>query len=367
MRIVFVFAGLLEFKGRLLKQIATLQDDGHECILIHGQKEQRPPDYSSYDFEVHPYKLVCHPNKAINYLRHIRFNVQAARKALSLKPDALVCVELTSAFSGVLVRGMKRSVMFVFDCNELFMEKGMNRLKKAAWKPIHSLAFRKADTILHAEKNRLKFCMKNYTSNANHVLLENLPRISTGAFAQKRLSSNVRVVYLGALIPSRHCEDIILAFSNMQLRDVTCDLIGFGEEEYIASLHSLISDNGITNVRIQPPVSNASMLDSLANYDIGLAFYRNTNLNQYYCAPNKIYDYIVMGLAVVTNRYPGLIDVVEKDKIGVCIDEVTPETIRDALQTIIQFNLKGNISYDVQIRYIWKNQENAYLAIYSQD
>lgn len=364
MKVIFVFAGLLEYKGRLLKQIATLQDAGHECILIHGQKEDIPPDYSAYNFKVFPFRLIRHPKKLKNYFNHMRFNFQVARKTLELCPEAIVCVELCGVLSGVIIRILRRSILFVFDCNELFMHMGMNRFKKIGWSPIHSLAFRKADIVIHAEENRLLYCKQHYASSAKHVLLENLPRVNINNLKSSSHSDCIRVVYLGALIPSRHCEEIVLAFSEIHSNTAICDLIGFGEEEYTNSLNSLISKNNITNVRILPPVSNNDMLNVLLKYDVGLAFYNNINLNQYYCAPNKVYDYIVTGLAVITNDYPGLLSVIQENNVGVCLSDVTSESIRLALEKIARERTGQNITSEIKNRYIWSNQEETYLSIF---
>jgi len=365
MRILFVFAGLLEYKGRLLKQIASLQDAGHECILIHGQKENTPPDYSNYPFEVHSFKQIRRQKKLNNFFSHLRFNFQAARLASQLHANAIVCVELTGALAGALVRVFHKNVMFVFDSNELFMEMGMKKLKKIVWGPIHSLAFKKADVILHAEQNRLVFCKQHYQNSAKHVLLENLPRIEINSFERQSKTTPIRIVYLGALIPSRHCEEIISAFSFISEDFANCDFIGFGEEEYINHLQLLISDNNLSNIRILPPISNTLMLEALIDYDIGLAFYKNNNLNQYYCAPNKIYDYIVTGLSVITNDYPGLLEVIEQNNIGVCLDSINPEAIAAAIATIASEEISENITLKIKQRYTWKNQEKAYISIFS--
>jgi glycosyltransferase involved in cell wall biosynthesis len=107
------------------------------------------------------------------------------------------------------------------------------------------------------------------------------------------------------------------------------------------------------------------MLNTLANYDIGFAFYQNNNLNQYYCAPNKVYDYIVTGLPVITNSYPGLLDVVEKNGIGICLETVNSKTIATAIKKIITLDLIDSISRDIKERYTWENQEDIYLAIFN--
>lgn len=365
MRIVFVFAGLLEYKGRLLKQIATLQEAGYECTVIHGQKESVIPDYSKYSFHVIPYRIVIHSNKVLNFYRHMKFNLQALSCLFSLVPDYVVCVELMGVLSGSLYRLFRRKSTFVFDCNELFMEMGMSKAKKVVWGPIHWFAFKQADFILHAEINRLKYCSSKYSSNAKNVLIENLPRVATDSIVAHSQSKICRAVYIGALIPSRGCEEIIQAFSMIPDHIACCDIIGFGFTDYLQHLHSIIDMNHISNVKILPPISNSNIFNTLSNYDVGFAFYGSNNLNQYYCAPNKIYEYIVAGLAVITNDYPGLKQVVETISIGYCLKSTNPVEIRNAVLKVLKNNIRNNIKDSIRSRYTWQTQENRYLSIFS--
>ena len=366
MRVVFVFAGLLEYKGRLLKQIATLQEAGHECILIHGQTETTQPDYLNKSFPVIPLTINCHSNKFFNYANYIRFNFQAAHQITHLKPDAIVCIELRAALSGALTRLSGSKSFFVFDCNELFMEMGMPHLRKLLWRPIHSLAFITANAVLHAEENRMEYCKANYRNKAIHFLLENLPKVPLPFNPHIQHSPPIRVVYLGALIPGRHCEEIIQAFTKMDSSLISCDFIGFGELNYVASLSTLIDNLNLSNVKILPPVSNNQIIDVLSVYDIGLAFYANTSLNQFYCAPNKVYEYIVSGLAIVSNDYPGLSSVICSNNIGQCISSVSPATISIAIENILHNRIYKNITPDLILRYSWQNQADSYLRVFSK-
>ncbi len=369
MRVVFVFAGILKYKGRLLKQIKTLQGAGHECLLIHGQVEDTPPDYGVYDFRTVPIRLIRDPNKIKNFYNHIRFNFQAAEKIKEISPGAVVCVELYGALSGALARFRQTVPKFVFDCNELFMQMGMGRTKQMFWSPIHNWIFRRADVVMHAEEQRLLYCQKMYKSKAEHFLLENLPQGSAGTrLADKNRSGGpLRAVYLGALLPDRCCEEVIKAFAGIPPEIASCDFIGFGAPADEQSLKDLLSELKIAHVRFLPPVKHSEMFEVLTQYDAGLAFYENINLNQYYCAPNKIYDYLACGVPVISNDYPGLKKVLEDNRVGVCVHDITAASMQAALQKISTENFAGNITAEIRKRYSWQYQADAYCGIFSAD
>ena len=76
------------------------------------------------------------------------------------------------------------------------------------------------------------------------------------------------------------------------------------------------------------------LFEYTASADIGLLFYRNTCRNNYYCAPNKLYEYMMMGLPIITPNYPGLVPVVEGENVGLCVNPEDPRAIADAVNRI---------------------------------
>jgi glycosyltransferase involved in cell wall biosynthesis len=219
---------------------------------------------------------------------------------------------------------------------------------------------------MHAEQHRLDYFHKTYRTEARPFLLENLPFFRETIPQQDR-SRPTRCVYVGGFMPQRHCEEMLEAFSESTLpEDVTFDMVGFyGRQSYQKTITQLLSRINTDRIRILPPVSHKDMYELLSRYDIGLAFYQNTDLNNYYCAPNKVYDYLQMGMPVITNDYPGLLDIVGNNRAGVCLSRVDAEHIQAAVRTIEADNLYHNISTDIRQRYSWEHQESGYLELFS--
>ena len=79
---------------------------------------------------------------------------------------------------------------------------------------------------------------------------------------------------------------------------------------------------------------------------------------------NKFYEYIDNGLAIISYKYPGMIELIEKKKIGVCIDKITAEILERAIKTIIKNNYFANISPELRLSFTWETQEDKYLSIF---
>lgn len=367
MKVCFTYVGPLKFRGRLFKQIKTLQREGFECLLIHGQTEDNPPDYSIYDFPVFPIRVRQGKLRILTLASQLNFAQKAARVIKKIGVGTVVCVALQSALSGAIAKNQNPKIKFIFDNNELSLEMINSGVKRKVWSVIHKYIIRHTDVIIHAENQRLNYFHRTYKTSAKPFLLENLPFYRKSSPVRDR-SKKISCVYVGLFMPGRFCTEMLTAFSKENSLNATFDMVGFyGRSEYKQTIDKTIAGMEDTSkIRILPPVHHNDMYDFLASYDIGLAFYSNTNLNNYYCAPNKIYDYIQMGIPVVTNDYPGLIDVVQNNGIGVCIPKVDTEHIRSAVQKIDENNMYANIDDTVRKRFSWENQENGYLQLFHE-
>lgn len=361
--ICFTYLGPLRYRGRMFKQIETLQAAGHECVVIHGRTEDVEPDYSRYPFRVIPIRVIQERHKLLTLATQLWFNFRAARRIRELRPRAVVCIALQSALAGSLAKKAIPSLNYVFDCNELSLEVLPPGMKRQMWKAVQCRVLRNANTVMHAERHRLEYFNKTYRTPARSLLLENLPYSRPPT--RRAEGSALRVVYLGVLSPERHCEEMLKAFAASERGSLRFDMVGFyGTKSYERKIHGLISDLDPGTVRVLPPIAHGEAYEFLKDYDVGLAFYENTNLNNYYCAPNKVYDYIQMGMPVVSNRYPGLVDVLEANEIGVCVDEVTPESIRAAVGAVQSRGLAKRITEAIRARYSWEHQSGRYLQLF---
>ena len=334
-------------------------------MLIHGRTEESVPDYSIYGFSVVSIPVIQEKNKILTILSQLRFNYKCAGEIVREKADAVVSVAIQGALGGSIAKRRNTDLRFVYDCNELYLESISGRFKKVVWGAIQRRVLGNADIILHAEQRRLDYFHQHYKTCARPFLLENLPMYRMVQSREKQ-NKPMRVVYLGGFAPERCCTQIVQAFADADPKEIRLDLIGFyGRKEYESVLLAEVEKCAEGAVRILPPVSHSEMYDVLAEYDIGLAFYQNINLNNYYCAPNKVYDYIQMGIPVITNDYPGLKEIVEENGVGVCLPEVATQTIKGALQKILEQRCSGNISDAVRRRYSWEHQEDGYQALFT--
>lgn len=351
MKVAFVYIGILANSSRIQKQIGLLLSKGHVVDVYVGNENGLKQDYSEINYTVYEYPIVHGGFYKIKSLFNVmRFNFKVQKILGHSDYDLIVCQELSTFLSGYLVKRRFSEIKLVYDNNELSVER-YSGIKKLVWSIIQKLVIRKADIIMHAEINRLNYFVKKHNLPIDkNRLLCNYPHKKS--FSQDHVHRENKLVYIGVIHPNRMLEDLIHALS---YSEVEFDIVGPGEPAYVKKLIDLVSE--FRNINVLPPVKEDEIDELLSGYTIGLAFYNNSNLNNYYCAPNKVYQYIMNRVNIITNDYPGLKTVVEDNNIGVCLKEITSEGIRSAVDVILDNKLNLNFNDDMITRFSWESQK----------
>lgn len=364
-KITFTYQGMLEYRGRLLKQIATLQEAGFDCRLIYGDWGGRPFNPKDYDFPIKVIPTTKGSSPLALFFRQLRFGYLAGREIAASDATHVVSFALESALAGAVAKKKRPGLKYIFDMNELHIESYISKIKKLLWAPIQRFCVRQCDTVMHAEGNRLEYFKKNHDpGKSRQFLLENFPKfIERKDLAERPSPPPCRVLYVGNLGYDRYTKELIDIFRELA-PDFTLDLIGPAPDGYRDELDRELKENPAPNVTIRGSIPYSRMGETIQQFQIGIALYKNNCLGNYYCAPNKVYDYMMNGVSVVANAYPGLLKVLEDGKLGACIEEVELGDFKAALERIVQERLWENITEDVRHRYSWEAQVPGYLALF---
>lgn len=366
-RVACVLWGTLQYRGRLLKQIAAMKEAGFDCRLIYGDRGEVPLNPSDFDFpiEVIPTPQQGHPLGL--FLRQLRFCRRAAKSIAESDATHALCFSLQTLLAGVLAKRKRPGIKVIFDSNELHIESYINRMKKILWGFVQKCCVPRCDVIMHAESNRLEYFKKHHDPNSGdriHFVLENFPYlIPRGNLRPKPERPPVRVLYVGVMGADRFTREMVDIFRALA-PSYSLDLVGPLNSPFKEELEAKLEADPAPNVRILPAIPHDGMSELIQDYHIGIALYRNDNLCNYYCAPNKVYDYLMNGVPVVANDYPGLRKVLEEGKVGACVKQVDLEDFRAALDLIVAENRWDMITEAVREKYSWEAQNSGYIALF---
>lgn len=70
--------------------------------------------------------------------------------------------------------------------------------------------------------------------------------------------------------------------------------------------------------------------------DAGIGLYKPTSINQIYCAPNRLYEFVGFGIPVVLPSFPGIDSLASKYKCISTCDPSDPQSIANSLEYVLR-------------------------------
>ncbi|MGN6516104.1 MAG: glycosyltransferase, partial [Rhizomicrobium sp.] len=144
----------------------------------------------------------------------------------------------------------------------------------------------------------------------------------------------VNVLYHGIVSPTRNIDVGIrsVALWRPEFRFV---IRGPADRGYEDELRALIAKLGLQDrVILDPPAPFAELVRKANEADVGYFAFENYSKQRQFTAPNKFFEYIMAGLALVVMNTPELSKVVNEYHNGLLIETFDEKSIADAINSL---------------------------------
>lgn len=175
-------------------------------------------------------------------------------------------------------------------------------------------------------------------------------------------SNRVKIAYVGVLLPHRLLPELLTCVQSDPRFEL--HIAGYGPLKQVVEQHSANCDRIVFYGTI--PHDQALFLEEQC--DIMTALYDNDIPNHQFCAPNKLYEAMLLGKPILMCRNTGWDDLISESDIGVLI-ESNAQGIRNGLEKLLE---KRNLWPEMAQRgqklyhthYAWSKMEERILQIY---
>jgi len=184
----------------------------------------------------------------------------------------------------------------------------------------------------------VKYVLKKYAEDVNisttvvKALAEQHHQFGLRPYVIRNIPSltnpeKIRMVYLGIASPERSSELMIrtLALSDTRY-DLHLILVNHGSK-YIAQLHKLADQIAPDRVTFYPPVAPQDIVQEISKFDVGFFPLPPKNYNYLIALPNKLFEFIAAGLAVVIGPSPSMAKIVNEYHCGKVAPSFSPEDL----------------------------------------
>lgn len=224
----------------------------------------------------------------------------------------------------------------VYDSHELYSEQEFSPGQRAAWAKIERRHIHACDRVITVNPSIAKELQTRYGLAKVEVILNaervgQLPPRSTYLHKHFGIPAAHRILlFQGGLSATRNLVELVEAMARLSDRSIHLVLLGDGQLWH--SLQRLVAQRGLQEqVHLHPAVAQAELLAVTAAADAGVIPYQGICLNNYYCTPNKLFEFVAAGLPILASDLPELRRLVEDQQIGRVADLGTPATIATAI------------------------------------
>ncbi|WP_306223262.1 glycosyltransferase [Bosea beijingensis] len=147
----------------------------------------------------------------------------------------------------------------------------------------------------------------------------------------RAVGSRCSVLFHGILAPNRGIEECLESVP-LWRPEFEFVLRGPGERSYLDMIEQTIDRLKIRDrVRLDPPVPMVELVARATEADIGIVTLPPSSKHNLYALPNKFFEYVQAGLALIVSDLPDMRALVDRHGFGVLTESLTPEAIAAAV------------------------------------
>lgn len=346
------------FDSRIFAEAHALADAGYDvCIVGPHDKDEI----------VDGVQIFAVPRSKKRTERYTRTAWQVCRRALRLRPDAYHFHDPEFMVPAVLLKVLTRKKV-VFDIHEHYSLDALQR----AWIPVplrrsvrwlalgcSRACFPFYDALVFATAS----IMESVPSHRHRFVLRNYCDLPEGVHEQEH-ESNL-LVYAGTISPERGFGHFLEAFKLMRQRiPVRLRLLG-NDSEILGEFRKFPPEI----VEVYPRTRHDEALRIIATGTLGLGL--DLPLPGSDGPSMKYFEYMALGLPIVSADLPIMRAIVEQVGCGIAVDYRKPEQVADQIVELLQspgrieeMRQRGREAY--QAKYNWKAESGTLLGLYRE-
>lgn len=312
----------------------------------------------------------------LKYLEAVVKGVLLVRK---LKPDVIHCHDFPALPVGYFSKIFTRSKL-IYDSHEFREDSNVTQeypkiVNYITTKIEHFMA-KNSDRIITVSpgiaellKKRINCRLPTVIMNSPYKKNENVKPLFD---VKKKFNIPVNdfiFTYIGGILPTRGFELILEAY--LKVENPNVHLLLIGNEKFPDWLSKRFDDKLIgRNIHFIPPVHPKEVIGLASQADIGIHAIRGESLSHQYCMPNKLFEYIQAGLALLMTDLPELKKIITNYKVGLTFNDGDINDLTEKLQTLVSnpsmiCELKKN-SKSVSSLLHWGYEEHKLLELYKE-
>ena len=277
---------------------------------------------------------------------YIELLIKLTYQAIKFRPNLVHVHDWFTLPIAVLIKKTLRTKI-IYDAHELESEtNGISREMSRLSLIVEKLSWRHIDHFITVSESIESWYQANLGSKTSTLILNSPLEISDRSNSSAQSENYLRetfgiatkspiFIYVGALELGRGIP-LILDAAKESKQECAVVFLGRG------SLESLIKESSVYNKRVfhHYSVPHTEITSIAASADFGLCLIENVSLSDWYCLPNKLFEYAFSRIPVIASNFPDMTKVIHKHGLGRCV-EPSKESLSelfDEIKSATQWN-----------------------------
>jgi len=247
------------------------------------------------------------------------------------RPTLVHCNDFNTMWPGVAARVLL-GARLIYDAHELWPDRN-GRTEDRRWLIAAEAVFvRAAHRCIVTSPGHAEAMARRYRI-APPTVVRNVPAPVDGD-APEPAPGPPTIVYLGGVQPGRGLEQAIAALG--EIAAARLRIIGPGRPDFRAGLLQLAGDHGVADrVSVGQAVAPERVVATAREAHVALALFQPTCRSYVLGLPNKLAEYAVAGVPVLSSDLPVMADFVRELGTGEVVDATSPEAVAAGLRRLL--------------------------------
>lgn len=292
--------------------------------------------------------------------------------ALKQQGPALWIANDWTALPSAVAAMARNGGVVAYDSHELATEEyaelsHWRRYRRPIVQEVERAGIAKAAVVSAVSPGIARYLTEAYSLDPPALTLRNTPVFRETSF--KATGQRIRLLYHGVIGPGRGLRECVEALAGLP-ENYTLTIRGpVRSEDLIQDIERVSNSLRLgKRLRIEPPAPVTDLVSRAQDFDIGLMALPGHSLHNAEALPNKLFEYMMAGLALAVSDLPAMAELVRQTGAGVMFRDVSPAAIADVLAALTPETIDRHkkASLAAARRYCWENESGPVLDAYAR-
>ncbi len=193
----------------------------------------------------------------------------------------------------------------------------------------------KVDAVTSVSQGICDALANRYQLDPPPVVVRNIPPFTRPKF--RKTGDSINLLYQGVICPGRGLEALV---ASAQYWQDGRSLVLRGPESgagYLQVLQGLIDElPDPDRVKLEPPIAFSELITKASEADVGVMLLGGSSVQEIYALPNKIFEYMMAGLAICVSNMPEMARIANEYKTGITVNDLDPQIIAKQINRLDQ-------------------------------